>query len=411
MSRFVRCVAILAVVALAGFLSGCTGRTTGATSVTATSATLNGSVSYKTNDAGVIWYQYSADGGASWKDAPHHPYSTGNGKCNGTGPEQGPYSVSPEPVSTLTPGTHYVYRLAVTLCGNGPFTVDSTGTVWGTNYSSFTTAALPAGCSLSGRAVTCTYSSGTSPLTVPQGVSSIHVVAVGGAGDSGGSGARVEADLAVASGATLYAVVGGNGTGRDPGANGGGMGGIPGICVNAPTVPFCSTGLGTGGGGGGASDLRTSRDDPSSRLLVAAGGGGRGADAFDSSGGSVAAGGAGGAGGGANGLDGAGDQCSLAGGGSYSIPGGAGGAGGAAPGAVGSDGGNSGIAGPQPTGCMLVGGGGGGGGGGLHGGAGGDGGPGSGGGGGGGGSNLVPAGGSASVTTAAPLIKITFVLP
>jgi hypothetical protein len=268
--------------------------------------------------------------------------------------------------------------------------------------------ALPSGCNQSGQTVTCTYTSGSNPFMVPAGVFSIHLVAVGGAGVSGGRGARVEADLAVASGTTLYAVVGGNGMGREPGANGGGRGGIPQICVNVPTLPLCINGLGTAGGGGGASDLRTSQDDPSSRLLVAAGGGGRGADAINASGASIAAGGGGGDGGGVNGLDGGGDECSIPGG-SFSLPGGAGGAGGAAPGAVGSDGGNGGIAGPSPTGCQLVGGGGGGGGGGLHGGAGGAGGPGSAGGGGGGGSNLVPAGGSASVdTTGTPLVQISF---
>lgn len=70
--------------------------------------------------------------------------------------------------------------------------------------------------------MTCTYESGSNPFTVPEGVSSIHVVAVGGAGDGeptsggragdGGAGTPVEGDLAVASGATLHAIVGRNGT-------------------------------------------------------------------------------------------------------------------------------------------------------------------------------------------------------
>ena len=43
-------------------------------------------------------------------------------------------------------------------------------------------AALPSACSQSGPTVTCTYTSGSNPFTVPAGVFSIHVVAVGGRG-------------------------------------------------------------------------------------------------------------------------------------------------------------------------------------------------------------------------------------
>jgi Glycine rich protein len=277
--------------------------------------------------------------------------------------------------------------------------------------ASASAAALPPGCSKSGPTVTCTYASGSNPFRVPPGVFSIHVVAVGGTGATGnahaegGHGARVEGDLAVASGTTLYAVVGGNGTGRTPGTNGGGQGGLGAagvLCEANPTFPFCPTDAPAGGGGGGASDLRASPDDLSSRLLVAAGGGGGGGDVI---GGAAALGGAGGAGGGGDGANG-GDvefECSIGG----LLPGGAGGAGGAAASAVGGDGSN-GVRFGVPT-CMLFGGGGGGGGGGLFGGAGGGGSTGAGGGGGGGGSNLVPAGGTASVdTTGTPLVQISY---
>jgi hypothetical protein len=113
-------------------------------------------------------------------------------------------------------------------------------------------AALPSACSQSGRTVTCTYTSGSNPFTVPAGVFSIHVVAVGGSGGSsfgvipGGAGAVVSGDLPVKAKSTLYAVVGATGS-----SNG-------------------------GGGGGTSSDVRTSQDDLSSRLLVAGGGGGAG---------------------------------------------------------------------------------------------------------------------------------------
>ena len=98
-------------------------------------------------------------------------------------------------------------------------------------------APLAAGCSQSGRTVTCTYTSGSNPFMAPAGVSWIHVVAVGGTGgEEGGHGSVVTADLRVRHGDLLYAVVGGD----------------------------------------GASYLRWSETDLNSRLLVAAGGGGGG---------------------------------------------------------------------------------------------------------------------------------------
>ena len=92
-------------------------------------------------------------------------------------------------------------------------------------------AALPVGCSQSAQTVTCTYTAGSNAFVVPLGVSSVHVTAVGGkGGDTGGAfGAVVTGDLPVASGATLYAVVGGNGGLNGSGANGGGLGGLPGF--------------------------------------------------------------------------------------------------------------------------------------------------------------------------------------
>jgi Glycine rich protein len=270
-------------------------------------------------------------------------------------------------------------------------------------------AALPSACSRSGPTVTCTYTSGSNPFRVPPGVFSIHVVAVGGTGASGagpsegGHGARVEADLAVAPGTTLYAVVGGNGSGRAPGDNGGGRGGVGGLSAVCRDVGFlfpelCPSDEPVGGGGGGASDLRSSADDLSSRLLVAAGGGGGGGNGTDG-----APGGVGGDGGGGDGANGGGVVCVPPIG---FVAGGGGGLGGAAASAIGSDGFDGTYA--LQFGCTFAGGGGGGGGGGLHGGGGGGAVLG-GGGGGGGGSNLVPPGGTASVeTTGTPLVQISY---
>ena len=283
--------------------------------------------------------------------------------------------------------------------------------------------ALPANCSQSGFTVTCTYTSGPNSFTVPNGVGTVHVVAVGGKGaDSytdavnhivfsapGGYGARVTGDLTVNGGDTLWAVVGGNGEENVKGANGGGNSG----------------GFGIGGGGGGASDVRTSPTDLATRLIVAAGGGGAGIPASDD--------GLGGAGGSAgqpglagadigpvNGVSGTGG---TGGGPGASNAGGAGGAGGTAtgdpnePGCAGGDGaiglgGNGGFS--LTAECIS---GAGGGGGGLYGGGAGGGGGlpfalSAGSGGGGGGSSLVPNGGTFSVDgTAVPEVVISYAVP
>jgi hypothetical protein len=269
--------------------------------------------------------------------------------------------------------------------------------------------ALPPGCSLSGGAVVCTYTSGSNPFTVPAGVSSVHVRAVGGrGGNSGGAGAVVSANLQVTAGSTLYAVVGGNGAGDGvPGANGGGRGG--------PGPPFFfvpGVGLIEGsdaGGGGGGSDLRTTPQ--AGRLLVAGGGGGGGNPSIDGS-----PGGAGGAGGGGD-ADGKGGTATAGGAGGsgsgsceFPIRCGDGGPGSPGTRGAGGDGGSGGSF-FEPPSTFQFGGGGGGGGAGLFGGGGGAGGQTGGGGGGGGGSNLVPPGGTqATDTTGQPLVQITYSL-
>lgn len=96
-------------------------------------------------------------------------------------------------------------------------------------------------------------------FVVPTGVSTIHVVAIGGKGatsttNPGGKGGRAEADVQVTGGQTLTVMVGGNGGLNTAGAfNGGGGGKV---------------------GGGGASDVRTIADSFGSRVVTAGGGGG-----------------------------------------------------------------------------------------------------------------------------------------
>jgi hypothetical protein len=251
----------------------------------------------------------------------------------------------------------------------------------------------------SAQAVTQTFNptGGEQTFTVPAGVSSVHVVAVGGhggaggnSGGAGGAGAFVSGDLTVTPGEVLYVEVAASGGAGQGGTGPGGFngGGAGGSCSNA------------GGGGGGASDIRTSPRSaglsPDRRLIVAAGGGGGGATE-----------GTAGGGGGAAGSDGGAEPNGNAPGGKAgtSTAGGDGGAGSTATG----DSGQLGSGGAGATGNTC----GGGGGGGLYGGGGGGGANVSGGGGGGGGSSLVPTGGTAAalLTDTSPQVQISYTPP
>jgi hypothetical protein len=258
--------------------------------------------------------------------------------------------------------------------------------------------------------VTFSYTGAEQTLTIPAGVGSVQVSAIGGMGAPeptgsplvlGGYGAVVSGTVPVQSGSTLYVEVGGNGRYIDGGFNESGRIGA--------------------GGGGGASDVQTQSctleatlgndctSQLASRLLVAAGGGGagysEGAQSNAGSGGD--AGSPGGAGGGGTAGGGGGQPGTSSGGGAgggagtgseEADPGGPGMLG--AGGAFGEgDLGNEGDAG-------------GGGGGGLYGGGAGGAGSssvpgGDGGGGGGGGSSLVPPGGTLGTdTTGVPLVTV-----
>ncbi|HEV2814593.1 MAG TPA: glycine-rich protein, partial [Solirubrobacteraceae bacterium] len=155
----------------------------------------------------------------------------------------------------------------------------------------------PAPASAGTTSVTFHHTGAQQTFTVPAGVTSLSVVAIGAPGGDGvngygtapdpGTGARVAGTIAVTPGQTLYVLVGGPGSGALGGFNGGGNGG---------------SGYTSGGGGGGASDVRTcsvatcALSAQDTRLVVAAGGGGSGAPTWDGVG---AGGDAGSAGGGA----------------------------------------------------------------------------------------------------------------
>jgi hypothetical protein len=228
-------------------------------------------------------------------------------------------------------------------------------------------------------------------FTVPLGVESVEVIAVGGHGGSaegvaGGAPAKVSAVLPVTPGQLLYVEVAGNGEaagkGREGGFDGGG-----------------AAGGNDAAGGGGASDLRTlprtSGLSPDPRLIVAAGGGGAAEGVGGAAGSEGAIGNAPGEGGGAG----------------TSSSGGAHGTGGCGDG----EDGQLGRGGKGGTSTVRPESGAGGGGGGYYGGGGGGGGCMSGGGGGGGGSSFVSSTASkASVSidpTEVPVVEITPILP
>lgn len=125
-------------------------------------------------------------------------------------------------------------------------------------------------------ASTQTYTTpGSYSFTVPAGVTSIAVTAIGGAGGdcivvpSGGEGASVAATVPVAPGEQLVVWVAGAGNACDDGGGGGFGGGAAGGTGTGGTRDL-------GGGGGGASVVApgTSSPDFSRALVVAAGGGG-----------------------------------------------------------------------------------------------------------------------------------------
>jgi hypothetical protein len=184
------------------------------------------------------------------------------------------------------------------------------------------------------------YTGAKQPFIVPAGVTRITVVALGGAGsgdnsrfycghadpDCFGRGGRIYAEIPVKPREKLYVYVGGHGTPKAGGFNGGGDPG------NTYTWP--------GNGGGGASDVRKGGDALKDRVLVAAGGGGQGGAGSDADLYYRSYGGNGGGQGGGKG----GSPFGGGGGGGSQTQGGAGGAPGTGdgsgdPGQAGSDGG------------------------------------------------------------------------
>ncbi|HZV75934.1 MAG TPA: hypothetical protein VFF79_19665 [Conexibacter sp.] len=273
------------------------------------------------------------------------------------------------------------------------------------------TTALAASAAASADTVTYT-TPGLTTVTLPAGVTSVHVVAVGGRGGGvqGGHAAVVTADLSLATPTgpanAIRVFVGGNGAIGAAGANGGG---------GTPT-PSLAAG---GGGWSGASPCTQMLDGRCSlfvRELVAGGGGGAGADGLPGTGGAGGSAGATGGSGSTTPLLAAADGGSIGSGGSGGVSGdpncGDGGPGGDPTTGLNTTGGTGGV-----TGSLDGHGDGGGGGGGSPSGSGGGGGAGAwctgntgaSGAGGGGGASVVPAGGQLALdTTGVPSVTLTY---
>ncbi|MBK8522074.1 MAG: hypothetical protein IPL54_14805 [Chitinophagaceae bacterium] len=146
---------------------------------------------------------------------------------------------------------------------------------------------------------TFNFTGGMQTFTVPAGVTSINITALGAQGGTGaiggnsvlggagGLGASATGTLAVVPGQVLNIFVGGQGASPAGGFNGGANGGS----VNA-------------GGGGGASDVRAGGVGVANRVITAGGGGGGGRGGCHEGGGTGGIGGDGGIGGGGVGQNG-----------------------------------------------------------------------------------------------------------
>ncbi len=148
------------------------------------------------------------------------------------------------------------------------------------NFSSWAVIGTPAAsCGSSICTITFTSTTDYYSWNVPNGITSVNVIAQGGAGGAGyysterapgGFGAILTETITVTSGDILHFYVGGaggNGPGGVAGANAAGSSGAAGAYTSATFG---------GGGGGGASEIRRNGTAISNRIIVAAGGGGGG---------------------------------------------------------------------------------------------------------------------------------------
>lgn len=133
--------AVVVSLAMSLLIFGCSAQTDPATDVTSSSATLNGRFSFKPSERGTVWWEYSKNGGTTWTQTAPGGWGAPTAPCNGSGTESAVYSIPPTGITGLTPGSHYIFRLAATNCGQGPFYAEANGvyTSGAHNYDSFDT--------------------------------------------------------------------------------------------------------------------------------------------------------------------------------------------------------------------------------------------------------------------------------
>ncbi len=125
-----RLLAIVLALTAAISIAGCSEETNPATNVTATSARLNGTLTWQNGEGrGEFWWEYSKDNGANWSATAHNAFGT-LGCSDPSGTCSLPVS---KDIGGLTPSSHYIFRLAGWTTVNG----NRTGTVYGdSNWTS-----------------------------------------------------------------------------------------------------------------------------------------------------------------------------------------------------------------------------------------------------------------------------------
>lgn len=116
---------VAVVAAVVALLAGCTVHTNAATNVTATSATLNGTLTFGSKDqGGQYWFEWSSDNGAHWTPGPTHLLGNQNCHYTGSGTEGNPIPIH-EDISGLAPDTRYIFRIGGKVCDSAVVYADA----------------------------------------------------------------------------------------------------------------------------------------------------------------------------------------------------------------------------------------------------------------------------------------------
>lgn len=273
------------------------------TAVLDTTATLGGTVTHRGSTPvtarGVVYAPTSSDSDPTLNDGT----ATGQAATEGG---EGRFTVN---VGGLTPDTAYSFKAYAT---------NSTGTDY-SSVATFTTMAVQVVApSASQTPQTFNPSGHLVEMTVPSGVTSVTVTAVGAGGGSSsfqsgatGRGASIQGDFSVTPGSTLSVLVGSGGTGGI--INGGGGGGsfvwsgtgFAALAADPVTGLLVAAG---GGGGAGCAGFNATDASATSTAGSAGSGSGPGAGGTDGNGGGAGSNGSNSGGGGGGGLIGDGSS-------------------------------------------------------------------------------------------------------